>query len=388
MNIRNKTPKNAPSKFKFGGNSITFQKLPNLANLNKKNEDVLYRIANKLENIVSDFNAQSDIKKVIKQLKTIVLNIYKFIDDKENKNSTKEETIPDNNSLKTFSATIKEIDKKDNNEIINKEKLCSNLEHNTSILSDVSSTSNPSSAVVSSPNINSPLEFKIEIDKKGNKYEGQFKNGVRHGKGTMIYKNGYKYEGEWVNGLREGHGKYFIDNPDKKDTFEGEFKKGKAEGKGVANYCNGDKYEGDYKNWNKDGKGIYYYFNGDKYEGDFKDDQAEGRGKYFYKCGDKYEGDFKNNTAEGRGIYYYNSGEKKGDRYEGSFKNWNKEGKGVYYYKNGDRYEGDFRNDIREGKGIKYYKNGDREMGDYLNNKPIGKHAILQSNGKITQKNY
>ena len=70
--MRPKTPK-AISKINFGRNPLNSQ------NLNKKKEDVLYRIANKLENIVSDFNSKSDINKVIKQLKSIVLNIYKFI---------------------------------------------------------------------------------------------------------------------------------------------------------------------------------------------------------------------------------------------------------------------------------------------------------------------
>ena len=78
--MRPKTPK-AISKINFGRNPLNSQ------NLNKKKEDVLYRIANKLENIVSDFNSKSDINKVIKQLKSIVLNIYKFIDEK---NSQKE----------------------------------------------------------------------------------------------------------------------------------------------------------------------------------------------------------------------------------------------------------------------------------------------------------
>ena len=54
----------------------------------------------------------------------------------------------------------------------------------------------------------------------------------------------------------------------------------------------------------------------------------------------------------------------------------------------GDKYEGDYKNDKRDGKGIYYYANGDREMGDYHNDNPIGRHAKLTKNGKISQKVY
>ena len=33
----------------------------------------------------------------------------------------------------------------------------------------------------------------------GDKYEGEFKNNKKEGKGIIYYKNGDKYEGEWEN---------------------------------------------------------------------------------------------------------------------------------------------------------------------------------------------
>jgi hypothetical protein len=38
------------------------------------------------------------------------------------------------------------------------------------------------------------------------KYEGEFKNKLRDGKGIMYYNNGNKYEGEWKNDVKEGKG--------------------------------------------------------------------------------------------------------------------------------------------------------------------------------------
>ena len=43
----------------------------------------------------------------------------------------------------------------------------------------------------------------------GNYYIGQWKNGLRNGKGTYYYSNGnIRYEGDYVNNKREGYGKY------------------------------------------------------------------------------------------------------------------------------------------------------------------------------------
>ena len=39
----------------------------------------------------------------------------------------------------------------------------------------------------------------------GDQYDGDFKNGVREGEGTMVYgESGNKYEGQWKNNLKEG----------------------------------------------------------------------------------------------------------------------------------------------------------------------------------------
>ena len=42
---------------------------------------------------------------------------------------------------------------------------------------------------------------KIEL-----KYEGERKNGIRHGNGVLYYSNGLCYEGEFKEGVRHGYG--------------------------------------------------------------------------------------------------------------------------------------------------------------------------------------
>ena len=41
-------------------------------------------------------------------------------------------------------------------------------------------------------------------------YEGEHKDGLRHGKGILRYGNGIKYEGEFSNGLFHGEGKFEV----------------------------------------------------------------------------------------------------------------------------------------------------------------------------------
>ena len=66
----------------------------------------------------------------------------------------------------------------------------------------------------------------------GNKYQGSFKNGKRHGKGKFIWASGALYEGNWVEGKREGQGQEIL--------------------------ANGTIYVGGFKNDLKDGKGVLY----------------------------------------------------------------------------------------------------------------------------------
>ena len=63
----------------------------------------------------------------------------------------------------------------------------------------------------------------------GGIYEGTFKNGLQHGKGTYSLPNGYKYTGEWVEGEIRGQGVAVFPNG---SIYEGSFVKGKPEGLG------------------------------------------------------------------------------------------------------------------------------------------------------------
>ena len=145
------------------------------------------------------------------------------------------------------------------------------------------------------------------------KYEGIILNNKRELKGIMLYNDGARYEGEWKDDKKNGKGIYISPhyfNCEKNIglKYEGEFLNDKFEGFGIALYSNGDKYEGEWKNNKKYGRGILTNIEGTKYIGDWKDGICEGYGIYYMNNGERYEGHFSNNKYNGYGKYFYNNG--------------------------------------------------------------------------------
>lgn len=52
-----------------------------------------------------------------------------------------------------------------------------------------------------------PMLEPMKFIETGQIYEGQWKNGVRHGRGVNYWPDGSVYEGYWRNGAAEGKGK-------------------------------------------------------------------------------------------------------------------------------------------------------------------------------------
>ncbi len=133
----------------------------------------------------------------------------------------------------------------------------------------------------------------------GNKYVGEFKGNMMHGKGEFTWTNGSKYTGEFKNGMRNGKG--MLKTYDGA-VYTGEFKNGFYDGIGIYT-GSGQTYEGQWKKGLKNGTGKISA-GGDIYEGEFKDDRLEGKGTYKFSYGDKYVGEFKGNMMHGNGVLY------------------------------------------------------------------------------------
>ena len=207
--------------------------------ISKNNNDILFEIIKQLESIVKDLNNNKKTD-IIKQIKNIIILINKaIIQHKKNTEQLRED--------------IKNLNK----------NMMNNFE-------------------------------KINCDSKkkydDGEYIGEFKNGLRAGKGTFYYNEKNKYQ---------------------RKIYEGEWKNDRIEGKGKMTWITGEVYIGDWKDNEKDGLGIQYNSNKNKeYEGNFKNGVFEGKGVYYYEDGNRYEGDWKNNKREGDGIMYYQSGGK------------------------------------------------------------------------------
>ena len=126
----------------------------------------------------------------------------------------------------------------------------------------------------------------------GEIYEGRFENGLLNGKGIFLDKKSNKYVGEFKNMKKWGKGKLISD----KIIYEGDFINNKKEGKGRIKFLESNViYEGTFINDNIEGYGIFKYTNGNIYEGEVKNWKMNGNGAYKYRNGKILKGRFVDN---------------------------------------------------------------------------------------------
>jgi hypothetical protein len=110
-------------------------------------------------------------------------------------------------------------------------------------------------------------------------YEGEWKDGKKHGKGTSIHREGVldvgtKYVGDWIDDEMHGQGTYTHRDGKK---LVGEFKNGTTYGQVTVTYPNGSKYVGEWSIFNggqRYGKGTMTYSDsGREISGKWKQDK-------------------------------------------------------------------------------------------------------------------
>ena len=90
----------------------------------------------------------------------------------------------------------------------------------------------------------------------GDSFEGNYREGLREGKGIYKYTDGSIYDGEWKTGKQDGRGVYKLADG---RVYDGEWKDGKQDGYGVGKDATGKViYDGQWKNGEpvKDGQAV------------------------------------------------------------------------------------------------------------------------------------
>lgn len=225
-------------------------------------------------------------------------------------------------------------------------------------------------------------------------YDGMWVDDKFHGEGIMVYSNGDRYTGQWKFGMREGKGKcvYSSDN----SWYEGDWVRDIRQGNGVAVLTTGDKFTGEWvndlpkdginrlemknkceyfgelKKGKRNGFGILTQPDRSCYIGFWEENLRSGLGKYI-----SYNGVFSNltpndhhhhhrhhqNTSENgdtlnnnnnnnNNHHHLHASQPHGDCYLGYWLNDQKNGYGVFYYENGDVFQGEWKNGRRHGSGL------------------------------------
>jgi hypothetical protein len=131
------------------------------------------------------------------------------------------------------------------------------------------------------------------------RYEGEFRENVRHGDGKYVLPNGAVYEGEWREDLMSGRGTFRW--PDG-SVYIGSWKDGKRNGSGILQASDGFTYDGNWVQNAMEGRGIATYPGGQRYEGMWTQGRREGRGSIHFANGAVYEGRFRDDCMEGSGT--------------------------------------------------------------------------------------
>ena len=167
------------------------------------------------------------------------------------------------------------------------------------------------------------------------RYEGEFRDGKEHGRGVYT-QSGYRYDGEWREGQRHGYGKLETWN---NFTYEGEFREDKYHGHGKLTMSNGQSYEGEFREGIMHGKAMWTTPSGTHFDGEYRGGTEHGFGKITYADGRRYEGEWRDGKFHGRGTYAWPSGA----RYEGEWSEDKPHGTGAYRDSRNRLYQGNWR---------------------------------------------
>eukprot|EP00640_Fibrocapsa_japonica_P004005 CAMPEP_0113942802 /NCGR_PEP_ID=MMETSP1339-20121228/9659_1 /TAXON_ID=94617 /ORGANISM="Fibrocapsa japonica" /LENGTH=223 /DNA_ID=CAMNT_0000947427 /DNA_START=121 /DNA_END=789 /DNA_ORIENTATION=- /assembly_acc=CAM_ASM_000762 len=137
-------------------------------------------------------------------------------------------------------------------------------------------------------------EYRVEyLDQPDSEEPQVFNWVVRPGKAKVTYlaAGGHTFEGTFdAEKLKQGHGVYVWMNPPNDDDevterarYEGNYRDGKKHGVGKMTFPNGDIYHGEWNENKMHGEGTFTYkATGDIFSGTWVDGKKQGNGNYFF----------------------------------------------------------------------------------------------------------
>ncbi len=174
----------------------------------------------------------------------------------------------------------------------------------------------------------------------GEVHSGDWERDVRHGRGKLIHSDGSVFRGAWEYGEIRGAGSGAMPSEDGSGKYVGDWYNGQRQGKGTMVSSEGDSYTGEWYQDLMHGKGEFTACNGDQYEGTFIRGEMEGIGTMRWaESGDKYTGHWSGGVMHGDGNF--TSGVD-GSIYRGLFVHGEKVGHGVIELAGGTSYSGLF----------------------------------------------
>ena len=225
-----------------------------------------------------------------------------------------------------------------------------------------------------------------------NRYEGHWKRGRRHGKGTSTLRGpcpggeglvAGEYRGEWCHGMMHGKGSW---RAEQGGTIVGWFERGAPHGeatfKGQGVVAEGPKrgegfshsYQGQWRNGAPEGRGRWESNEGgitQSYQGHWEAGRRHGEGHAVEEFAGEYEGEWRHGAREGHGVYNSSEGEIK---YDGEWAEDRPHGHGRYQeWKHGEFewYEGEWAQGMPHGHGMcGEGRRGTQFEGDWVQGKP------------------